>query len=329
MTRFLEKGVKTQVNSNLIGVQVRPYSQRVVNGIYVKYNYTLIGLTNCVEYVGKDGSYRPSDSGFSTVMVKVYDPEDPSAKIYDIYFYDGTSEYDSNSNKYLKILSVPYADSYMWVKVSSVQGDNLYDLDWDETLQAYVATQRNDTFYADVTLNTQVCAISDTQSIDTSGVKYSNWEISNPEIKVFSGNGGYGLQDTVSGATSEMYFQKTSTSKNYQGYRYYYWDGQGSGYPVYDTNKTGVGTKNISWNSVYAGDPVIYRIQNNTYNPMTIKSVDDEIVTDPINCTVSYSVDGETWTDWPTLLTDENNVIANIPRYMFLRFSQDVEITEE
>ena len=48
-----------------------------------------------------------------------------------------------------------------------------------------------------------------------------------------------------------------------------------------------------------------------------------------INCTVSYSVDGETWTDVPTVLTEDNNVIGNIPRYMYLKFSQDVIITEE
>ena len=46
-------------------------------------------------------------------------------------------------------------------------------------------------------------------------------------------------------------------------------------------------------------------------------------------CTVSYSVDGNTWTQHPTTLTDSNNVISNIPRYMYLKFSQDVVITVE
>lgn len=328
VTRYIQSKTPTQVNSNLIGVQVRPNSYRVVNGIYVNYHYEVKGLTEYVAYEDKDGSYRTSDSGFSTVIVRVYDPEDPTAKIYDVYFYDGTSQYDNNGNEYLKILSVPYADSYMWVKDASVQGDNLYDLDWDETLQAYVATSRNDVFYADVMLNTEVCAISDTKWIDTSGIKYSIFAINNPEIEVIQGNGGFGLVNYRQGSTTKMYFQKTSISKSSGGKRYYYWDGEGSGYPVYDTNKTGVGTL-TTWNSVNAGGAVVYRIQNNTYNPMTIKSVDDEIVTDPISCTVSYSVDGETWTDWPDPLTDENNVINNIPRYMYLKFSQDVVITTE
>ena len=48
-----------------------------------------------------------------------------------------------------------------------------------------------------------------------------------------------------------------------------------------------------------------------------------------INCTVSYSVDGKVFTNVDPVLTEDNNVIANIPRYMYLKFSQDVAITEE
>lgn len=52
---------------------------------------------------------------------------------------------------------------------------------------------------------------------------------------------------------------------------------------------------------------------------------------DEPNCVVSYSITGEddTWTEVDTTLTDLNNVIANIPRYIYLKFSQDVIITEE
>lgn len=48
-----------------------------------------------------------------------------------------------------------------------------------------------------------------------------------------------------------------------------------------------------------------------------------------INCVVSYSVDGEVFTAVDPVLTDDNNVIANIPRYVYLKFSQDVVITVE
>ena len=48
-----------------------------------------------------------------------------------------------------------------------------------------------------------------------------------------------------------------------------------------------------------------------------------------INCVVSYSVDGEVFTAVDPVLTEDNNVIANIPKYVYLKFSQDVAITEE
>ena len=48
-----------------------------------------------------------------------------------------------------------------------------------------------------------------------------------------------------------------------------------------------------------------------------------------INCVVSYSVDGKVFTNVDPVLTDDNNVIANIPRYVYLKFSQDVVITVE
>ena len=48
-----------------------------------------------------------------------------------------------------------------------------------------------------------------------------------------------------------------------------------------------------------------------------------------INCVVSYSVDGKVFTAVDPVLTEDNNVIANIPRYVYLKFSQDVVITVE
>ena len=48
-----------------------------------------------------------------------------------------------------------------------------------------------------------------------------------------------------------------------------------------------------------------------------------------INCVVSYSVDGKVFTDVDPVLTEDNNVIGNIPRYVYLKFSQDVVITVE
>ena len=48
-----------------------------------------------------------------------------------------------------------------------------------------------------------------------------------------------------------------------------------------------------------------------------------------VNCVVSYSVDGNIFTNVDPVLTEDNNVIGNIPRYVYLKFSQDVVITVE
>lgn len=61
-------------------------------------------------------------------------------------------------------------------------------------------------------------------------------------------------------------------------------------------------------------------------NPSYVSGITEGAISD---CVVSYSVDGKVFTDVDTVLTEDNNVIANIPRYMYLKFSQDVTITEE
>lgn len=43
--------------------------------------------------------------------------------------------------------------------------------------------------------------------------------------------------------------------------------------------------------------------------------------------TLSYSVDGETWTDYEDEIADENNVIANSAVGMYFKVSVDAVIT--
>lgn len=74
---------------------------------------------------------------------------------------------------------------------------------------------------------------------------------------------------------------------------------------------------------------VTRNINANTATQVNADKIGVLVIGDAPACTVSYSVDGNTWTQHPTTLTDNNNVIANIPRYMYLKFSQDVAITEE
>ena len=77
---------------------------------------------------------------------------------------------------------------------------------------------------------------------------------------------------------------------------------------------------------------VTRNIKKNTATQINTKLIDVKVLTgdgEGINCVVSYSVDGEVFTDVDPVLTDDNNVIANIPRYVYLKFSQDVVITVE
>lgn len=79
------------------------------------------------------------------------------------------------------------------------------------------------------------------------------------------------------------------------------------------------------------GEELYWNLDMLDFNNQTVKELVYTEIPQPIpvDCTVSYSVDGETWTEHSDTLTDDNNVICNIPRYMYLKFSQDVEITEE
>ena len=74
---------------------------------------------------------------------------------------------------------------------------------------------------------------------------------------------------------------------------------------------------------------VTRNITKDTATQVNSNLIGVKVIGDTPSCTVSYSVDGNTWTQHPTTLTDSNNVISNIPRYMYLKFSQDVIITVE
>lgn len=102
-----------------------------------------------------------------------------------------------------------------------------------------------------------------------------------------------------------------------------------------DYVSSGYGTRVLytATDSPAVGDTALFTLNGGgEYNHQTIKAIDTTetpVDPDPVDCKLSYSVDGSTWNDWPKNMTDDNNVISNIPRYMYLKFSQDVVITEE
>lgn len=134
-------------------------------------------------------------------------------------------------------------------------------------------------------------------------------------------------QETVGGSNFVFYKQNTSV---WEGKTQWAGAGLNPYYPVWtDEDRPEIGATvyysmyDPSFNQFEVGELVLSVVPE----PEPV----EPYVPDEPNCTVSYSINGkdDTWTDCEETLTDLNNVIANIPRYIYLKFSQDVEITEE
>ena len=131
-------------------------------------------------------------------------------------------------------------------------------------------------------------------------------------------------------------FDRTeNTEEPGDGNVYYVWENELNGLGPYSQVLTLADSDNVAVNDTAYMDPncdvsgtVTQVIQEET-DPGDPGSPGQPAEPIPVDCSVSYSVDGKTWTNWTDNLTDENNVIANVPRYMYLKFGQDVEITEE
>lgn len=332
MTRFLERDKKTQVNSNLIGVQVRPDTFRVVDSIDVDITNNFMQVYPCVMYDDDAGKYVPAKSGnmpaflANTMTGGSYDGG------YEIYFITGNSETDVNGDKYNECLRYPDAGVTLYMNANDdppvALQTHLYDLGWDESQQGYVAVARtNGASMFNSMFNIEglfVQQAADSYIDENGDIVFKEADIAG----VVGGNSGEGFIVEEYSGTGTYTFDRTDVSAVRFGVTYYYWDGKQEGFPTYNGTDTGVGTL-ITWDDINVGNQVIFNMYAGSYNPLFVKSVSSHQESDGVDCTVSYSVDGETWTEWPDNLTDDNNVIANIPRYMFLKFSQDVEITEE
>lgn len=332
MTRFVKADTATQVNSNLIGVQVRPDTWRVVDSIDVDITNNFMQVYPCVAYDDKEGTYVPAKSGNMSAFLADTMTEGHYDGGYEIYFITGNSETDVNGDKYNECLRYPDAEVTLYMNANDVPTalqTHLYDLNWDESQQGYVAVARTN---GASMFNTMFNIEGDFAQVDTFEYIDGNSNIvfkeTNIEGVVGGNNGGEGFIVDEYSATRTYTFDRTDISTIREGVTYYYWDGKQEGFPTYNLIDSGVGTL-ITWNDINVGNQVIFNMIQPSYNPLFVRSLSEHQESDGVDCTVSYSVDGETWTAWTENLTDDNNVIANIPRYMYLRFSQDVVITEE
>lgn len=302
VTRNIEKNTASQVNADKIGVLVHPSvtpGYDVVSNIIVDYSFQYVEVTAS----GSERTVITTENGFSYYATgeQVHSPGN-TLWVWEAYGYD-----PSTPPTYTRLgTAEPDYESV-------IVGSWLFTLDTDE--------------------HTDTVASKSTESIGVSGnfmIVDSNNHCYNPQY-----GGGYYISGsdfldslgnvvgtvelTVSTVRNDMTFDKAGQSGDN-------WFWTGSDVEFGEVNLY-TGTENPQ-----IADTAYFNNEDPTFNPQTVKDVVIEHippVPDPVECVVSYSVDGETFTEHPTVLTDDNNVICNIPRYIYLKFSQDVEITEE
>lgn len=303
MYRKIDKGAATQVNADKIGVQIKGDIQ-INTSIKVDYSFNAVRIS----------SSNPTVSGVSSYTLLV------SGVKYAVYVSDETVT--DGGVDYYKVNTVG-DDQYLGVvfptKTPSV-GDKCYT---DGTMWGDGVT---------VDDNSSVLnEFGDGLFINEDGTHYTSVDYPNKTftketllgevLMKDSDNIYYGYVTTDTDVTmSDTVFEENGT------------EGDLTKWTSTDM-ETLYGVRNIytEGDTPSVGDSVIFNPSVTDYNPQTVKEVieeEEEVPVEP-NCTVSYSVDGETWTDHSTALTDVNNVINNIPRYMYLKFSQNVIITEE
>ena len=292
VTRNIVKNTPTQVNSHLIGVRKLPDVTNVKFDMYYKTARTVYGdvyYINNKPYKWRSGYFLYEGERYYEVRYAVGVGEDPDEVS---YYYKDTSDGTNPA-----VPSRPEAGTQMYV----MKGQ-----------------------YPNFTMEAAgvVCT-------GTANLTEQDFVVSGPE------SGGYlplvgGHQLNM--ATGEIdfngeilyvgYVGNTSTRNligvfdRVEGNKYFYNVPENTPLPpmtVYTEGRPEVGSE-IHTDDIYITEP--------SY----VKDVTEGAISD---CVVSYSVDGKVFTDVDTVLTEDNNVIANIPRYMYLRFSQDVVITEE
>lgn len=306
VTRNIKANTATQVNANLIGVLVHPNTNPpivTVDDIVVDYKYEVANVV-------------------SSLPVEDWQSYSKAVELNSggVYYWTGDG-FEVDGVNYLVIKK--YEDG----EVSFP--DRLYTSGF--TISSNVYSYDSETTQLTQVSNIKSVFETNCNFIRTDQDNYINTNVSG----LYSVIGDY-MCDTntfkkigfVTGSTvntdSDVTFVKGSTSGDYQTW----------------TNDNyiseGFGTRSLytTTDSPAVGDSALFT--NNSgeedYNVQTIKAIDTTetpVDPDPVDCKLSYSVDGSTWTDWPENITDDNNVISNIPRYMYLKFSQDVVITVE
>ena len=320
VTRNIKANTATQVNANLIGVLVHPNTYPpivTVDDIVVDYSYTEIVVANGVPNPLFPGEYSDAITDTNN---NVYWWPGNSAEVGGETYYrwalwptDGSSDNDN-----------------VWAKDFPIEtGSNLYHISF--------AGQENPVITDAGVVGSLFLEFGGIVSTGISFIQINQYDLYNSNFNslyqvsgdfIVDVQNNYKVGYVVSGpevvTDSDVTFIKGNTYGDYQTWT--------NG----DYVSEGFGTRSLytETDSPAVGDSALFTVASGSedYNVQTIKAIDTTetpVDPDPVDCTLSYSVDGTSWTEWPDNMTDDNNVISNIPRYMYLKFSQDVVITEE
>lgn len=355
VTRLIPANTPSQVNAENIGVQIQlPPPTTVIDSITVNYTYGTVDPSDLI-YLDANTLTPSNTPGLSCANLDGVNPDTGDLYNADL-IYDEGSQITIESDTYKKVIGLNGYEFYFNTTDGFQNGTSLYEIT-DDGQGNYTANPASFQIGQILTPSSiDLCIFEPMneetgygQAIDTNGNYYElrklggNWAI-------FDSNNGYFVcfvdgttnRDMTLVAYPYNYTPGVETPKlqdftdNTQTppavVPYWVWSSNGKiQYPLVaggDFTATLVAPENVK-----AGDTVIFSDLSTiswNYNRMTVSTVEShQKQSESPSCQVSYSVDGETFTDYPDILTDYNSVICNIPRYMFLKFSQDVLITEE
>ena len=322
VTKNIKANTATQVNSNLIGVLVNPNTNPpivTVDDIVVDYTYTTFVVSNVVPNPIAPGEYLEAITGSdNNVYFALGDFREINGDEYAAYVLWPTESWSDSDVFWSKDLTEP-----PFVEI----GSSLFNIDFTDEANPVITD-------TGITIGATFLDFDNGENNDIPFIQNTPNNLYNPSYSStyrVDGNflidvqSGYKVGYVMSGPTV-VTEQNVKFTKGGRSGIYYVWqnnDGMFGSRLLYTTT-----------DSPAVGDSALFTsVQGQEdYNVQTIKAIDTTETPAPevpIDCTLSYSVDGETWTDWPENMTDDNNVISNIPRYMYLKFSQDVVITEE
>ena len=314
VTRNIKANTATQVNSNLIGVLVNPNTNPptvTVDGIVVDYTYTKFIIANGVPDPSSQYLEAITDTNnnvyYHTGEITQVDGQ--SYHRWALWTTDGSSndsvwtkDYPVKPGLYLYNIDITDEQNPVMIGEVGTVGSNFLDNGGEILTDIFfIQIGENNVYSPMFGLNYYV---DGDFLIDT----HNNYKV------------GYLVSGPTVVSEPDFIFSKGGIEEGYQ---------------VWISND--ILSENFGKTTLYTptDSPEVSDIALFTlfeakyeYNPQIINF----IITsgpNPVDCILSYSVDGSTWTDWPENITEDNNVISNIPRYMYLKFSQDVVITEE